>query len=333
MERRALLVCLTVGFLGLLTAALGFAAEAKRVKANLEVQRVSGSSKRSSTVTDGALLKTEQTVKVKHVFTHCSVTCEIRVEDFYSFSIFQQSASFRVPKIMKNVVGRLESYGAKQEHPQLHKELSLSNRMLMSETNLVTFIIAFLLLLTGAALNDQHGEEQMYFGNYCFVVKAGVFAGGAVLSLASVSLGIIYYITLSSAKGIPTWGPNSSQGIAMGNAEVPTQSTQPIPMQWIGMQEVVCDSNVKGMCIARGGLSVSPEEKVQKIAYLVFDESPATFLDFWQSRCSFLDDTIPQNFNVRVGTRHSATRYPHFAPWIAFPPQEYFVGKENNNKE
>ncbi|KAL1362384.1 hypothetical protein AAHE18_03G077000 [Arachis hypogaea] len=29
-----------------------------------------------------------------------------------------------------------------------------------------TFVIAFLLLLTAAALNDQHGEESIYFGNY-----------------------------------------------------------------------------------------------------------------------------------------------------------------------
>ncbi|KAF8380773.1 hypothetical protein HHK36_028267 [Tetracentron sinense] len=93
-----------------------------------------------------------------------------------------------------------------------------------------TFVIAFLLLLTGAALNDQHGEESMYFGNYCYVVKPGVFAGGAVLSLVCVALGILYYLTLSSAKSQENpWGgpsiPNQG-GIAMGQPQFPLQSTQ-----------------------------------------------------------------------------------------------------------
>lgn len=91
-------------------------------------------------------------------------------------------------------------------------------------------MIAFLLLLTGAALNDQHGLESMYFGNYyCYVVKPGVFAGGAVLSLASVTLGILYYLTFTSAKsGNNPWGssvPNQG-GIAMGQPQFPPQNSQ-----------------------------------------------------------------------------------------------------------
>ncbi|CAK9146580.1 unnamed protein product [Ilex paraguariensis] len=95
----------------------------------------------------------------------------------------------------------------------------------------ITFVVAFLLLLTGAALNDQHGEENMYFGNYdCFVVKPGVFAGAAVLSLASVLLGILYYLTLTSAKNIndPRGGPATPNpsSIAMGQPQFPPQNTQ-----------------------------------------------------------------------------------------------------------
>ncbi|OAY80737.1 hypothetical protein ACMD2_09657 [Ananas comosus] len=96
----------------------------------------------------------------------------------------------------------------------------------------VTFIIAFLLLLTGAALNDQRGEESMYFGSFCYVVKPGVFSGGAVLALASVALGIVYYVALSSSKinSEPVWGPQQIQnhGIAMGQPVIPPQSTQPV---------------------------------------------------------------------------------------------------------
>lgn len=95
----------------------------------------------------------------------------------------------------------------------------------------VTFIISFLLLLTGAALNDQRGQESMYFGGYCYVVKPGVFSGGAVLSLASVALGIVYYVALSSSKVVQPLGPHQqgSQGIAMGQpVVVPPQSSQPV---------------------------------------------------------------------------------------------------------
>ncbi|CAL9112409.1 unnamed protein product [Musa textilis] len=93
----------------------------------------------------------------------------------------------------------------------------------------VSFIIAFLLLLTGAALNDQQGQERMmYFGDYCYVVKPGVFAGGAVLSLASVALGILFFASLSS-KNSSTLQQNQGQGVAMGGGpghpQVPPQAT------------------------------------------------------------------------------------------------------------
>lgn len=91
------------------------------------------------------------------------------------------------------------------------------------------------MLLTGAALNDQHGEESMYFGSYyCYVVKPGVFAGGAVLSLASVALGILYYLTLNSVKNNNSnlWGNSSGPhegGIAMGQPQfVPPTSQDPV---------------------------------------------------------------------------------------------------------
>ncbi|CAA2968075.1 PREDICTED: uncharacterized protein LOC109194085 [Olea europaea subsp. europaea] len=94
-----------------------------------------------------------------------------------------------------------------------------------------TFVIAFLLLLTGAALNDQHGEENLYFGSYyCYVMKPGVFAGAALLSLASVFLGIVYYLILTSAKdGSNLWhGPvhPGQGGIAMGQPQIPPQNAQ-----------------------------------------------------------------------------------------------------------
>ncbi|XP_020243662.1 uncharacterized protein LOC109821907 isoform X2 [Asparagus officinalis] len=96
----------------------------------------------------------------------------------------------------------------------------------------ITFIIAFLLLLSGAALNDQKDEQNMYLGDYCYIVKPGVFSGGAVLSLASVALGIIYYVALSSSKntaGPQPWGTQpQNQGIALGQPQIPPRSEQPV---------------------------------------------------------------------------------------------------------
>ncbi|KAJ0964389.1 hypothetical protein J5N97_029511 [Dioscorea zingiberensis] len=92
--------------------------------------------------------------------------------------------------------------------------------------------VGFLGLLSAAlafaaeATRVKRGQQNTYFGNYCYVVKPGVFAGGAVLSLASVSLGIVYYVSLSTFNN--SIQPQSNQGIAMAQPEIPPQSTQPV---------------------------------------------------------------------------------------------------------
>ncbi|GMH19272.1 hypothetical protein Nepgr_021113 [Nepenthes gracilis] len=42
--------------------------------------------------------------------------------------------------------------------------------------------------------------DSMYSGYYCYVVKPGVFAGAAILSLVCIALGILYHLTLTSGK-------------------------------------------------------------------------------------------------------------------------------------
>ena len=66
-----------------------------------------------------------------------------------------------------------------------------------------TFVIAFLLLLTGAALNDQHGDESAYFNYYCYVVKPGVFAGGAMF--VPCKCGSWYYLLSHLNFGKERW--------------------------------------------------------------------------------------------------------------------------------
>ncbi|KAL8216659.1 hypothetical protein R6Q57_023496 [Mikania cordata] len=61
-------------------------------------------------------------------------------------------------------------------------------------------IIAVALLLAGAGLNSQQGGQVDTNGyNACYVVKPGIFAGGAILALLTAFFGIAGYITSSQA--------------------------------------------------------------------------------------------------------------------------------------
>ncbi|URE14656.1 hypothetical protein MUK42_10540 [Musa troglodytarum] len=184
MERKVMVVSVAVGCLGLLSAALAFAAEATRTKAS-DVQTTAGGE------------------------------CVYPKSPALALGLISALALMMAQAIINTVAGCICC--KKHPHP--------------SGTNWtvgVSFIIAFLLLLTGAALNDQRGQERMYFGDYCYVVKPGVFSGGAVLSLASVALAIIYYVALSS-KNAQSWGADQNQGgIAMAHPQVPPAQANPI---------------------------------------------------------------------------------------------------------
>ncbi|KAL0907940.1 hypothetical protein M5K25_022397 [Dendrobium thyrsiflorum] len=91
----------------------------------------------------------------------------------------------------------------------------------------ITFIIAFLLLLTGVAVNDLKSVDQSNFDDYCYIVKPGVFSGGAIFSLASVSLGIVYYLALQPSKPSQPLCLPQNEGISFGKPHIPPQSTQP----------------------------------------------------------------------------------------------------------
>ncbi|XP_061357349.1 protein VASCULATURE COMPLEXITY AND CONNECTIVITY isoform X1 [Gastrolobium bilobum] len=195
MERKVMVVCCVVGFLGLLSAATSFGAEATRIKTS-QVQFITPIQcmyPRSPALPLGltAALALMLSQVVINVSTGC-ICCR---------------KSHRIPDSNWRVA------------------------LVCFVLSWFTFVIAFLLLLTGAALNDSRGEESVYFGNYyCYVVKPGVFAGGAILSLASVAFGIVYYITLTEGKnGSNPFGDSSypNQGaIAMGQPQIPPQTSQ-----------------------------------------------------------------------------------------------------------
>ncbi|CAN1293005.1 Protein MODIFYING WALL LIGNIN-2 [Linum perenne] len=192
MERKAILLSSLVSLLGLLSATSGFAAEATRIKAS-QVQ----------------FTTTTQCAYPRSPALPLGLTSAV---------------SLMLAQLIINVATGCICC-RRTPNP------SNSNWTIASICFVVswfTFVVAFLLLLTGAALNDQHGEESMYFGNYyCYVVKPGVFAGGAVLALVSVTLGIIYYLTLNSAKTSAQWWGNraamNQSGIAMGHPQFPVQ--------------------------------------------------------------------------------------------------------------
>ncbi|KAL3342425.1 hypothetical protein AABB24_026443 [Solanum stoloniferum] len=194
MERKSIIICGVVGFLGLLSAVTGFAAEATRIK---------GSQVQVPTPTE--------CVYPRSPALGLGLTA---------------SVALMVAQIIINVASGCVCCRKGQHQSASNWTLAL----ICFVVSWFTFVIAFLLLLTGAALNDQHGDESLYFGNYyCYVVKPGVFAGAAILSLASVALGITYYLSLTSAKNInDPWRPPapSQGGITMGHPQFPSQTSQ-----------------------------------------------------------------------------------------------------------
>ncbi|XP_028792228.1 uncharacterized protein LOC114760610 [Neltuma alba] len=196
MERKVLVVCGIVGFLGILSAATGFAAEGTRIKS-------------SQVMSDPP----DQCVYPRSPALPLGLTAAL---------------SLMIAQIIINVSTGCICCRRSPRIPDSSWRLALVCFVL----SWFTFVIGFLLLLTGAALNDQHGDESIYFGNYyCYVVKPGVFAGGSLLALASAAFGIVYYITLSTGKiaGDGTSMPNQG-GIAMGQPQFPPTQTSQEPV-------------------------------------------------------------------------------------------------------
>ncbi|KAG6529791.1 protein MODIFYING WALL LIGNIN-2-like [Zingiber officinale] len=183
MEKKVVLICAFVGFLGILSSALGFAAEATRIK-----------------VSDVQMTSLGQ--------------CSYPKSPALALGLLAAVALMIAQAIINTVAGCI----CCKNYPN-PSDTNWTIGLISFIASWITFIIAFVLLLSGAALNNQWGQERMYFGEYCYVVKAGVFIGGAVLSLASVSLGIVYYVSASLPKSIQPWNPQQSQGVAMGHPQ------------------------------------------------------------------------------------------------------------------
>ncbi|EPS63656.1 hypothetical protein M569_11129 [Genlisea aurea] len=183
-KSKTLAVCSVVGFLGLLSAATGFAAEAKRIRYNQITFPSPSECVYPRTPALGLALTASVSLLMAQIIINVATGCIC----------------------------------CRKGPHQSHSSWTIA--IICFIVSWFTFVIAFLLLLTGAALNDPHGNENAYFStSFCYVIRPGVFAGAAALSLSSVVLGILYYLVLSGAAGRnPSTGPGV---VAMGEAQFP----------------------------------------------------------------------------------------------------------------
>lgn len=112
-----------------------------------------------------------------------------------------------------------------EAHAHYQSPLSTAIAITCLVLSWISFIVAFFLLSAGVALNDEQNDES-YFSSYCYV-KTGVFAGGAVLSLVAVTLGIAYYIVSSSVKSSSAW-MHQNRGIDMTQPPYGPSNAEPV---------------------------------------------------------------------------------------------------------
>uniref|UniRef100_A0A8I6W7E6 Uncharacterized protein n=2 Tax=Hordeum vulgare subsp. vulgare TaxID=112509 RepID=A0A8I6W7E6_HORVV len=96
----------------------------------------------------------------------------------------------------------------------------------------IAAVVAFGLLVNGAAWNATGTRDSSLYGS-CYVLKDGIFAGGAVLTLIATALGLTSYIMLTTqpattaAAAAPMEGeqmPAGTPGMATGLPQLPQVS-------------------------------------------------------------------------------------------------------------
>ncbi|CAH8320147.1 unnamed protein product [Eruca vesicaria subsp. sativa] len=199
MEKRKVVMCGVLSLLGLLSAITAFAAEATKIK------------------------KSQVNITTSDSLT----TCSYHRSPAYSLG-FASAVFLMIAQIIVSI-GSGCFCCRKGPAP------SRSNWIISLICFIVswfTFVIAFLVLLSGAVLNDEHAEEATYTDTYfCYIVSTGVFSTGSVLSLVTVALGIVYYLCLNSSNqnvGDTRTVANQGGGIAMGQPQIPERVEDPV---------------------------------------------------------------------------------------------------------
>lgn len=180
MEQLRFLICLVVGFLGLLAFVLGIVAEVKRVR-----------------VGDIAILD--------------DGTCLYPTSPAEALGIVSALALLVAVVIVNAAAGCVCCCGG-----TYRSSCKKAIAIICLVVSWLTFLSAFSTLMVGAIVSGQHKTSIDSQGYYtCAYIKSGYFAGGAVLGLISVPLGIIYYILASEVKKSSVGGPTHNQNIAM----------------------------------------------------------------------------------------------------------------------
>lgn len=193
MKKKVVVVCIIAAALGLLSAALGFAAEGKKFK--------------------------QSEVDVRN-----------NVCRYPASPAFALGNTGALTLLMALIIINASSgcYCCYRRHS---RRCECNVALICFVFSWITFVPAFLLLLGAAALNNQQSMDgsSMYFDDNCYVVKSGVFAGAACLSFISVALGITYYLSFTSGNTPPPTMAAQTQGsgIAMGHPQVPPITQQP----------------------------------------------------------------------------------------------------------
>ncbi|KAF8097890.1 hypothetical protein N665_0279s0020 [Sinapis alba] len=199
MEKRKVVMCSVLSLLGFLSALTAFAAEATKIK------------------------KSQVNVTISDSLTRCSYHRSPAYTLGFASAVFLMMAQI----IMSVGSGCLCC--RKGPTPSRSKWIF---SLICFIVSWFTFIIAFLVLLSGAALNDEHAEETTYASTYfCYIVSTGVFSTGSVLSLVTIALGIVYYLCLNSSNqnvGETRTVANQGGGIAMGQPQVPERVEDPV---------------------------------------------------------------------------------------------------------
>jgi len=201
MERKAIVICSIVGFLGLLSAGLGFAAEAKRVKAS----------------------------QMEFIFPD---TCRNPGSASFGLAIIAVVAILVAQIIITTTTGCLccRPYSYQSNFKRALAVICYS-------ISWVTFVIAFVIFIRGATLNGPQSHPdvintQLLDVCYFLILKPGVFAGASFLALATAVLGIFTYLAWDSAKNTDNpWGGDAAspnQGvIAMAHPQFPPPQYSP----------------------------------------------------------------------------------------------------------
>ncbi|KAL4319662.1 hypothetical protein GQ457_18G010030 [Hibiscus cannabinus] len=137
------------------------------------------------------------------------------------------AATLSMAKIIINLATDL--FCCKARAAQSHISSNRTQPLCLYFVFTMAYIIGMGLLITGVRLNERRAEYAVVRNGYyyCYVIRPGVFAGGAVMAAISCIVGVIYYRILNS-KGKDA---GNEGGIAMAQPQFPVENPDFVNMK------------------------------------------------------------------------------------------------------